>query len=59
MQKLLKGAKFIYSNGLHSIFVKPGGQATALKDFNSIRRATLVTDFPLPENMKVCIPHDT
>ena len=55
MQILLKGAKFVYSNGLDSVFLKPGGYAKAIEDFNSLNIRQ--TKFRLPEGTEnVCIP---
>ena len=35
-EKLLQGAKFVYTNGLDKVYMKPGNFRTACDDFDSV-----------------------
>ena len=37
LNKILKGAKFVYSDGLASVFTKTGGYSQAAKDFKKVK----------------------
>ena len=48
LKTLLKGAKFLFSDGLNNVYQKSGGYAKALDDFNSVNTAKRVRNFPYP-----------
>ena len=57
MQILLQGTKRIYSDGLNVVFLKPGGRAKALEDFDRVNTARRIKDVPSADKIYVCFPY--
>ena len=53
VKKLLGNARFVYSDGLDSVFVKNGGMERALKDFDSVVDPKKVRNLPTTSKDKV------
>lgn len=53
VKKLLNNARFVYSNGLDSVFVKTGGIKKALEDFDSVVDPKKVRNLPTKSKDKI------